>query len=146
MLYCGYMRMGRSLISVEIKHTTMAKFKKNDLITDGSTIWRITGVTDTHYIFTEQDQTTISRPIEDIDGRFNLWQSKQVWHKASDEPANGRRIIIVEKLADNSICHDIGYYNKARNIVACELHDVWLEHCQRWAYIEDLVNATLDAF
>ena len=73
-------------------------------------------------------------------------EKKSIWHKPSEEPANWCRIIIVEKLADNSICHDIGYYNKARNIVASELHDVWLEYCQQWAYIEDLVNAILTDF
>lgn len=124
----------------------MAKFKKNDLITDGRTIWWITGVTDTHYIFTEQDQTTISRPIEDIDGRFNLWQSKQVWHKFDEEPANGRRIIFIWKAADNKIHHDIGYYSKARDIVACELGDVRLTIGNKWAYIEDLLPESLDAF
>lgn len=48
----------------------MAKFKVNDLITDGhSTLW-VTEVTDTHYIFTQQDGSHTTSHIDQIDKQF----------------------------------------------------------------------------
>lgn len=51
----------------------MAKFKKNDLITDGhSSLW-VTEVTDTHYIFTHQDGSHTISPIDQIDKQFETY-------------------------------------------------------------------------
>ena len=48
----------------------MAKFKKNDLITDGKQTMWITGITNNDYIFTQHDGSRTTSPIDQIDQRF----------------------------------------------------------------------------
>ena len=51
----------------------MAKFKKNDLITDGNSSLWVTEVTDTHYIFTHQNGSHTISPIDQIDKQFETY-------------------------------------------------------------------------
>lgn len=52
----------------------MAKFKVNDLITDGKdTLW-ITGLNKTHYIFTHPDGSITTTPIDEIDADFETYE------------------------------------------------------------------------
>ena len=48
----------------------MAKFKVNDLITDGKQTMWITGITNTDYIFTGHDGSRSTFPIDQIDKQF----------------------------------------------------------------------------
>ena len=52
----------------------MAKFKVNDLITDGKQAMWITGITNTDYIFTEHDGAHTTSPIDQIDQRFETYE------------------------------------------------------------------------
>ena len=97
----------------------MAKFKKNDLITDGhSTLW-VTDVTDTDYEFTEQSFNKFSRPIEVTDANFRLWETKKIWHKP-DEPIEDDEQVLIG-YETGSICLKRKYIT-------------------RWAYIKDLIH------
>jgi len=48
----------------------MARFKVNDLITDGKQTMWITGITNTDYIFTGHDGSHTTSPIDQIDKQF----------------------------------------------------------------------------
>lgn len=118
----------------------MAKFKVNDLITDGNvTIW-ITGVTDTHYIFTEQSFDKFSRPIGAIDANFRLYEPKKIWHKPSEEPIDNKEVLIAYGFDWNgNQWHDVGYYRKDSNEVQIDI-ETYIEMARvlRWAYLSDL--------
>lgn len=114
----------------------MAKFKVNDLIMDGhSTLW-VTGVTDTHYEFTEQSFNKFSRPIEAIDANFRLWESKKIWHKPDEEPKRDKEVLVEYK----SGFHDAGYYAENEKIFYTGKELVKKDDITRWAYIKDLTQ------
>lgn len=52
----------------------MARFKVNDLITDGKQTMWITGITNTDYIFTEHGGSHTTSPIDQIDQRFETYE------------------------------------------------------------------------
>lgn len=115
----------------------MARFKVNDLITDGhSTLW-VTGVTDTHYEFTEQSFNKFSRPIEAIDANFRLWESKKIWHTTEEQPINGKEALIEY----GNDWHYVGYYYTDSDSFQIGIEDyVERSRVARWAYIEDLTQ------
>ena len=114
----------------------MAKFKVNDLITNGSeTLW-VTEVTDTRYVFTDQDGYHSTRRFEQIDSCFRLYEPKKIWHKP-DEPIEHDEEVLIEY--DNGF-HDAACYDKYEDVFytgACcpKRNDI-----TRWAYIKDLVE------
>lgn len=116
----------------------MARFKVNDLITDGhSTMW-ITNVTDTDYEFTEQSFDKFSRPIAVIDANFNLWEPKKIWHKVGEEPPIKGKEALVEYGNDY---HDVGFYDEETKSFQIGIEEyVEMDSVERWAYLEDLVD------
>ena len=114
----------------------MAKFKKNDLITDGhSTLW-VTDVTDTDYEFTEQSFNKFSKPIEVIDANFRLWETKKIWHKP-DEPIEHDEEVLIEY--ENGF-HDAGCYDKDEDVFYTGACCPKRKDITRWAYIKDLTH------
>ena len=115
----------------------MARFKVNDLITNGSeTLW-VTEVTDTRYVFTDQDGYHSTRRFEQIDSCFRLYEPKKIWHKPEEEPANGCEVLFY---VPDELGHEVGFWNKGRHSFI-GLDRSWpLSKIEKWAYLIDLAS------
>lgn len=114
----------------------MARFKVNDLITNGSeTLW-VTEVTDTRYVFTDQDGYHSTRRFEQIDSCFRLYETKKIWHKP-DEPIENDAEVLIEY--ENGF-HDVACYIKDEDVFDTGACRPIRKHITRWAYIKDLVD------
>lgn len=115
----------------------MAKFKVNDLITNGSeTLW-VTEVTDTRYVFTDQDGYHSTRRFEQIDSCFRLYEPKKIWHTNEEQPINGKEALIEY----GNDWHYTGYYYTDSDSFQIGIEDyVERSRVARWAYLEDLVS------
>lgn len=116
----------------------MARFKVNDLITNGSeTLW-VTEITDTRYVFTDQDGYHSTRRFEQIDSCFRLYEPKKIWHKVGEEPPIKGKEALVEYGNDY---HDVGFYDEETKSFQIGIEEyVEMDSVERWAYLEDLVD------
>jgi len=120
----------------------MAKFKKNDLVTNGKEILWITEVDDTNYTICYNDGSEMMFNIDSIDKEYEVWKPKRIWHESSEEPRNNKRVVIVKKSYDG-IHSDVGRYSKDERIIICEIDRWKLKDITHWANFEDLIKATL---
>ena len=71
---------------------------------------------------------------------------KKIWHNY-DEPTDPKKEVLVEWDGLGETYHDVGYFNKEVNAVRVAGGAyIFLGKGDRWAYIEDLVKATLTDF
>lgn len=116
----------------------MARFKENDLITNGNvTLW-VTGVTEREYEFTDHDMTKFFLPIEGVDRNYCLYEPKSIWHKVGEEPPIKGKEALVEYGNDY---HDVGFYDEETKSFQIGIEEyVEMDSVERWAYLEDLVD------
>lgn len=115
----------------------MARFKVNDIITNGDvTLW-ITGVTEREYEFTDHNMNKFFLPIEGMDRNYCLYEPKSIWHKASKELPIKSKWAIIEYVND---FHDVGFYDEETKSFQIGEEYVEMNNVKRWAYIEDIVD------
>lgn len=114
----------------------MARFKVNDLITNGNvTLW-ITDVGEREYEFTDHDMNKFFLPIEGVDRNYCLYESKSIWHKADEPIENDKEVLIEYKTGS----HDVACYVEDEDVFYAGGYSTKRKYITRWAYIEDLVN------
>ena len=114
----------------------MARFKENDLITNGNeTLW-VTEVTDTRYVFTDQDGYHSTRCFEQIDSCFRLYEPKKIWHKPDEPIEHDEQVLIGYETG----FYDVACYDKNEDVFYAGAVCLKRKYRTRWAYIKDLVD------